>query len=288
MNGLKKERKYFKRYTPLEFIEVIKSSNSMEEVLVKTGYKGRGSNERFYRFIEINNVDTSHFSTINRRTNTLNELLFKDLNNELAAYWLGFLMADGNVSRNNKDSYAITIQLQEKDKLHLENFLKDFGSNATVKTRKKNSMTIKGKTYNTQNSVTAAIFSKIIGEDLISLDCVPNKTQFGCKVSNKIPHNSLHHFIRGVFDGDGSIGIDRGHLTFNIVGSFEFLSQIQKIMMTELGLSETKITDRGHIHALYWKGNTNCYKIYEWLYHDSSRYLDRKYEKYIKHNLTRS
>src|ERR1017187_5657245 len=52
-------------------------------------------------------------------TNHLNgcERMFNNIDNELSAYWLGFIMADGNMNDTNK---TLVIHLSQKDEYHLK------------------------------------------------------------------------------------------------------------------------------------------------------------------------
>jgi hypothetical protein len=59
----------------------------------------------------------------------VNEHFFDLVDAEEKAYWLGFLAADGNVHKNGM---GISLTLQERDKDHLNKFLKAIDSKAKI------------------------------------------------------------------------------------------------------------------------------------------------------------
>ena len=61
------------------------------------------------------------------RKYTLNEHFFDDVDNEIKAYWLGFIAADGYVTDTPRKT--VSIQLALKDHNHLQNFLDAVQSN---------------------------------------------------------------------------------------------------------------------------------------------------------------
>jgi len=279
------KRTYFKKYTNEEIINFIQTCNSASETVIKMGYD---PSQRFFvkRFSEEYNITIDHFSRINQRTYSLNENFFETLN-PISVYWLGFIMADGNVY-NTKLSHSLKVHLAEKDLSHLEILKKDLNYSGKIRYHKPHIMTAKDHSYQAQSSYTLHISSKKITHDLISLDCIPNKTQFGTQISSRIPKELLRHFIRGYFDGDGSIvlGSHKNYLpqlSIFILGSEKILTQFADIISEELNVSKPTLSKRQGVYCLKWAGNNQCFKIYDWLYADAERYLERKYNKYIKH-----
>ena len=63
-----------------------------------------------------------------------------------------------------------------------------------------------------------------IFNDLGNLNCIPRKTFKIDSIPNGVPYNLISHFIRGYFDGDGSVNFNKDKsLIFQIVGQEEFL-----------------------------------------------------------------
>ncbi len=100
------------------------------------------------------------------------------------------------------------------------------------------------------------------------------------------PLDLQRHFVRGCWDGDGSIwesGRRRSAWTASFVsGSFAFIRGIHASLVT-LGMPPSKICRYRHAHAyqLRWYG-ARCRKLFEILYDGVSeaQYLLRKYEKF--------
>lgn len=92
-------------------------------------------------------------------------------------------------------------------------------------------------------------------------------------------------FIKGVFDGDGSLMLDPSPC-FQIVGTEELTAGIQRQLIRFVpGLRETKLTNniKGANHyALRYRGSLQVPRIMDWIYFDSHWHLDRKYGLYLR------
>ena len=121
-----------------------------------------------------------------------NEDFFDELN-EKSTYWLGFLYADGYVRMKDGKSGELKLKLKDTDKYHIKKFLSDLNCEKPIKC----GIDKKSKFC----SVT--VYSNKIVNRLSELGCVNNKTQL---IRLPVLENDLmNHFIRGYFDGDGSI-----------------------------------------------------------------------------------
>lgn len=280
-------RTYLHRKTDEEIREAIITSNSANEAIIQLGYS---ATERFRirQFAKEHNISLKHFSRVNQRTYTLNEDFFKNINNQDVIYWLGFIMADGNI-RHHRHEHALKVHLAIKDEQHLNKLKQSLNYNGPLRYKDPHIMTAKGHSYRAQASVTLQVTSKTLIQDLIHLDCLPNKTYVGTKISNKIPQDMIRHFIRGYFDGDGSIVIDnqkrkgkftKPQLSLFILGSEPLLEQIRTIISATLDVNLPKISKRKGVCCIKWTGNKQAYKIFEWLYQDANIFLDRKFNVY--------
>lgn len=192
---------------------------------------------------------------------------FSVIETEEDAYWLGFIYADGYVSDNND----FEIGLKESDYLHLEKFIKYLNLNSNVKYNKK------------QKSCRVIYRNKTLVDNLKNFGVVPRKSLILKFPYDKISDNLIKHFIRGYFDGDGCISIYSNKLGRKIVqvsllGTNHFLNGIRKFspiifpnFIMKNNNERTFILSTAHKKA----------RIFiDWLYKDSTIYLDRKYEKY--------
>ena len=199
------------------------------------------------------------------------EFYFNKIDTEEKAYWLGFLYADGCVHSNN---YEISVNITDKE--HIEKFktaIKAFNHNITE---------IQDKRF--QNAKTLYQFSirdKQLHQDLIKWGCIPQKSLLINKIPN-IPRDYVSHFLRGYFDGDGSLHYLRGTNNYRIsfVGTKDFLNDIQKELQTNVSL-QSNIA--GKAYVLQIAGRRQIERILNYLYNNSkeNNRLNRKYQKYL-------
>lgn len=138
------------------------------------------------------------------------------------------------------------------------------------------------------------INSKYMSSVLASHGCIQAKT-FSLKFPYIVKLNNLEsHFIRGVFDGDGSIVLykvssqnDRKDFkySFSITGYADFVKEIQEIIVKKCDLKESHkiIPYKGkdqRIGTLMFSGGRQCEIIREWLYHESHIFLERKKNRF--------
>ena len=190
---------------------------------------------------------------------------FKVMNDNLA-YWLGFIAADGSVVNS-----SLNIHLAIKDKCLLKKFNLYFKNDNPLSEFK-----------NTQgfDSVKATINSKELVILLNVYGIYQNKTN-----EVNIPYDKLGkflpHYIRGYFDGDGTVSIRKnGQLYFSVVsGSYKMISQIKDFF----GI-DNKIIDYKTYYKLTVTGNIKAKKLLYKIYKDSKKEnrLNRKYINYTK------
>lgn len=203
-----------------------------------------------------------------------NEFYFNKIDNEEKAYWLGFLYADGCVHSTNNE-----ISLQLIDKEHIEKFKTAIGAINHKITE------IHSKKY--ENAKTLYMFSikdKQLHQDLQFWGCLSQKTLKLEKIPN-IPRDYVSHFIRGYFDGDGSLhylkGTDNYRISFTC-GSAPFLEDIKKeLLVTNISLGHSSDTNT---YQLQINGRKQVERILTYLYNNSTQAtrLDRKYSTYLK------
>jgi DNA-binding transcriptional regulator WhiA len=210
---------------------------------------------------------------------SLNENIFADIDTQEKAYWLGFLFADGY---NSEEKRSITLGLASVDKDHIQKFREFLSSNSPVKVRPP-------RRPHEQPIHIVNICSTKLSKDLAKLGCMQAKT---FKIKFPIWMDSLlwRHFIRGYFDGDGSVGIYRSRKSVNcsiaIVSNQKFLSQLKSILKSTVGvnsqISKTFNNNRSDVRCLYSGGNRQTLRFLQWIYGEASTVLDRKYQTYKK------
>lgn len=217
----------------------------------------------------IHHVDTAFFSVIDT---------------EPKAYWLGFLYADGCVNVIAKPGKSVkgnvVLVLAEKDRAHVERFVQDIGFTGPLYSKAPKQSVWGGKTINTTTQWGVSVCHPAIWTQLIRLGCTPRKSltiQF--PTSDQVPPHLLHHFIRGFFDGDGSIDRNkertRDRYRVSVIGTHHFLCGIRNYL-AQHGVNATKINSRGKYCTLAYGGNNVIKAIYALLYNGATRWLERK------------
>lgn len=192
---------------------------------------------------------------------------------EEKAYLLGFVYADGG---HSEDRHSLTITIQQSDEDLLKKFYDIFECQRPIE-----------YVYNKKYDKYYASFrlqNIHLSQQLLNLGVMGNKS-FKIVFPDFLPIHLRRHFIRGYFDGDGSIGFsNRGWKStkLQITGNENFLKSIQEIIAEEthiiMNLRQEK---RSKICDLDKAGIFNIYPILNYLYKDSTIYLQRKYDRYI-------
>lgn len=207
---------------------------------------------------------------------SLNENYFENIDSNNKAYVLGFIYADGSVSNR-----YLSIGLSAKD-VEILYFIK-------------NELNYGGEIYNHHKKMNDkeykifSVSSKKIVNDLIKLGVIKNKTY----LSKELPIYDKKYvgaFLRGLFDGDGSIYCNNRDLleyTVAFSGNLSVLTQVKSIL-TDFNISSSKIRHRHNNDEscmLEIRGNINIEKFYVLLYGNAEFYLKRKKEKFDDFNL---
>lgn len=223
---------------------------------------------------------------------------FNEINTEYKAYILGFFIADGYIEKtsgricfnNSIDDISIIKEIQNQicptSKLYYSN------KQSQVKFRKK--------------QVTLRFTNKEIFQTLNKKYDVFNAKTFNENYVfdfNKISDTLIHHFIRGYFDGDGSVSFipksKNKQLFFNfsfVFNSKLFCNQFAEIFQNKFEIIPVIYTHIGKtsnyfsLRFNYNRKRQNKIKdIYNWLYKDSNIFLERKkikFEQYLNTELS--
>ena len=203
-----------------------------------------------------------------KRVYTLNYDFFKNWKPEMA-YILGLFFSDGNVGSDKRQA---NIHLHKNDYHILEKISKIMETNRPV------------KTYSDASYLR--IDSKIIVNDLINLGCVPRKSLI--LKFPKIKDKFLSHFVRGYFDGDGSIYFNKPNtIKISFIGTKIFLEELQMKLHKLLVLKRHPIRKDRTFYLFEYYGD-DARKLCEWMYKNSKGlYLERKKNRFDKHIMMR-
>ncbi len=205
--------------------------------------------------------------------NNLDFTFFEKIDCEEKAYILGLLYADGWV-RN----YEVGIELRDYDL----DILKKVKSSLNCL----NKITPIIQKYNNKLKYCFRICSKKYCEDLVKLGCVKNKSlKLQWPTNYQVPEKYLHHFIRGYFDGDGSVSIYKNNIKVNFSGFVDFitslrdyLSSINIVPSNKLNFGKDKV--RRLFVMMEWSGKKNLQSLYKYMYSDATIYGIRKKKKF--------
>lgn len=210
----------------------------------------------------------------------VNSNYFDEIDTPNKAYFLGFMYADGNVSKTGN---TIQIALQSRDKHILEHMKVELGCEDHPlyldERSKKNS--------NKQDVYQLNIKNEQLHNSLIKHGVVPNKTHI-CEYPFWLPDDLHRHFIRGLMDGDGCIhNISEKYPSrrgVDICGNPKFCPQLKSVIENMLSIHCSLIvvdkkrgTDTMRVTI---SGKQNTLKFLNWIYEDADMYLYRKYEIY--------
>ena len=140
------------------------------------------------------------------RTCTLREDVFDVLTDE-SAYWIGILATDGCVG-NTRPWNVISLNFKLSDLDHLLLFRDFLGSNHTISFTTLPHPTIPGKMV---KACHLQVHSTHMTEALAQYGVVPRKT---FTLTAKGGVEKFRSYWRGVYDGDGTLGITRGGWPF--------------------------------------------------------------------------
>jgi len=205
------------------------------------------------------------------RTIPLDESVF-DIVTEDSAYWAGFLMADGCISRTDKTrSPAILVVLSAQDSAHLKSFRAFLKSQHAIKTYSRTD------SFSTKPKVKYQVRSLHLVEALAQFGVTDNKSDNG----RVFFLENNRHFWRGYIDGDGCWTSVNNKLRLSICGTDALLAQFQSFMHSISPNITSSISHQANISIL------NCMHaasitIANYIYRDCSIYLPRK--EYIVSN----
>jgi len=213
-----------------------------------------------------------------RRRKNVDHDFFESIDTESKAYWLGFLVADGCLLSSAKGGKAnrIEFNLKMEDWDHLEKFKKDIKSDHEIKPIEKNNK----KRGFISTVCNLRINSTKLCRDLENLGVQKRKT--GNEVMPDLPEDMVRHFVRGYFDGDGSITGDHNYSIKLCCSSKRLIDQIVELINSELGIDlnpQDYSEDGKEFYIIESRNQTNNPKILRYMYKDATVYLDRKYER---------
>lgn len=248
--------------------DYVKNNLTAAECAVKYGM-GKTTFKRYLnRFNVEKNFESPRYE--------YNKSYFEIIDSEEKAYWLGFIAADGCIGKS-----GLELALKSTDMEHLRKFVKAIdGDENMIKTK----LIEKGK--KTYEATRISVNSTQMTQDLFRYGIVKNKSLI-LDFPNFLNDEMLRHYIRGYFDGDGSIctagKAPSGAQKYNIsiIATVPFLT---KLMDKLLPLSIDIVSlEKKHKMAIWKKGGMTQIKYFlDYIYENATIYLQRKHEYYLR------
>lgn len=197
------------------------------------------------------------------RLYSLNAHAFDVIDSEAAAYWLGFLFADGNVSRR-----TVALSLKGADSEHVRRFGQFLQAEHVVRA----SISATGHGVATIQVTDLHLTDRLreLGIEthrprpLLSLESVPGELQ--------------HHWIRGFFDGNGSIKLSA---SAGFCGKKPTLEAVREIVSPIVGRTGSLYAhSKSPVWYLSYAGRLSCNALAAYLYQDATVFLDRKRHRF--------
>lgn len=235
--------------------------------------------EKLKKFLKAEGYEIRNFSQAasisnKNRAKHKNEAFFSQVNESPNMAWLlGFIAADGTI---RKDRNEIKIGLSKKDREILEKIKNVLD----LETEVKDYITTQG--YECSSLAWTCEQHK---QDLARYSIVPNKT-FVLKPPYDLKHEYWIDYIRGYFDGDGSVNFlsTNNSLRWQVCSATpEILTFILDTLENDYNIPRVSILSQPRKnHELYYiQYSTNATKkIYNILYTPDSLRLERKYQTF--------
>lgn len=209
----------------------------------------------------------------------MKEHFFQEINSEENAYFLGLLITDGNIFKDNTGRQAsISITLNLEDEYMLQKFKEVLRADTSIG-------------YDNRGCGQIAVRSDIIAEDLAKYGVVPRKSYH--TYLPEIPNQYMCHLLRGIFDGDGSILAkpspnDDGHNRFlhciSFCGTHKLMEGISNYLYENLAFKQKPTVydykDR-QLSELKIQNINDIYLFGTYIYKKATIFLDRKYKIFL-------
>lgn len=250
-------------------IDLYKNGTSLEKIGEKYGVSER----TVAHWLIKENVQLRSRGIISK----INQNIFNEIDTEIKAYTIGLITADGSVS--SKDN-CISITLTKDDSYLLEiineKLLDGLGN------------LIEYHKNDPKPRVVLQFNGKTLKKDLEKFGIIPRKTYKLDKLSTLIPNSLYHHYIRGLYDGDGVCSYYTNHKKKKVRIGFcaynkIFVEDYQNYLVGRLKMSKTKLFNTGNCWQCSWGKEEDLKNFYNYIYKDATVFLGRKKKKLFEY-----
>lgn len=233
-----------------------------------------------YRLLKNNNIDTKvdKIKAANSlRKYVCDEDYFEEINTRDKAYITGLLHSDGFI---NIKSRQVRLKLTDLD------LVKSVADKICIDRKLYSDSSIKKEH---KPNLSFVVTSQKFMDDCIKHGCVHNKT-FNLDFPITISDEFMGDYLRGMFDGDGHIGINRKlsykPANFKIVATRKWIDKAI-VWLSKNNIMSKFYDDRRHndkLTGLHITDNISLIKFYNLIYNnvDNEMFLKRKYDVYTE------
>ena len=204
-------------------------------------------------------------SAAHRRRYTLDVDFFAKIDTEERAYALGLLATDGYITQARKQ---IFLALQARDEHILHDLARAMGSSAPVRDK------IAGGFPGSGPQKYICFGSRKMVSDLSRYGVVPAKSLI--LTYAKVPRKFERHYVRGLFDGDGSLHPE----LFYFLGTRDLIDGIQSTIRRETGI-ELNVRKAERLWRI--SGYRGSKAVLQWMYAGAHIFLHRKRAIFLEH-----
>jgi len=189
---------------------------------------------------------------------------FEEINTPEKAYWLGVLYADGSIN-----SIHTSVTLSSIDKILIRNLKSALGRTSPIKS-------IPAKGMHKQRFYIHLCSKKMVS-DLVKQGCTSRKT-FEIKPPSIAP-DLVRHFIRGLWDGDGTVLKDGSQAS--VAGTEDLLKWVRQMLNQSIDLPLRKVRKKPGCYVLDYSGSLVLDRLRTYLYTDATVFLPRKRKRFF-------
>lgn len=212
----------------------------------------------------------------------INQNFFDNIDTEAKAYFLGFLIADGNIFQTKQGLYNLSLEINKRDEKILWELKELLNADSKISYR----------TRLTGDFAKICIGSNHLCNSLMKYGVIPQKTKKLLQLP-KIKSDLEKHFLRGLIDGDGSIyfHIDKKslkkywHVTFcsyNYSICQDFEERCNKLLNISQNPAKILSDKNSHIYRVHYNQKFLVIKLLKILYENCNYKLDRKYNLFVE------